>query len=77
MERALIGTSYASTIIRFCKARYGNKDMAAIVSQHAGKDVWEKRIKHSEEYMIQKSWRAKRTRRWWHTSIGTVKPMWP
>ena len=56
MERALIGTPYASTIVRFCKARDGNKAMAAIVSQHAGKDVWEKRIKHSEEYMIQKTW---------------------
>ena len=30
--------------------------MAAIIYQHAGKDVWEKRIKHSEEYMFQKSW---------------------
>ena len=30
--------------------------MAVIVSQNAGKDVWEKRIKHSEEYMIQKIW---------------------
>ena len=40
MERALIGTPYASTIVRFCKSRDGNKAMAAIVSQHAGKDVW-------------------------------------
>ena len=47
MERALIGTPYASTIVHFCKARDGNKAMAAIVSQHVGKDVWEKRIKHS------------------------------
>ena len=30
--------------------------MAAIISQHAGKDVWEKRIKPSEEYMVQKIW---------------------
>ena len=30
--------------------------MAAIVSQHTGNDVWEKRIKHSDEYIIQKSW---------------------
>ena len=30
--------------------------MAEIIYQHAGKDVWEKRIKHSEEYMVQKSW---------------------
>ena len=30
--------------------------MAAIISQQAGKDVWEKRIKHSENYMVQKSW---------------------
>ena len=56
MERALIGTPYDSTIVRFCKAQDGNKAMAAIVSQHAGKDVWENRIKHSEEYMIQKTW---------------------
>ena len=56
MERELIGTPYASTIVRFRKARDGNKAMAEIVSQHAGKDVWEKRIKHTEEYMIQKSW---------------------
>ena len=56
MERALIGTPYASTIVRFRKARYGNKAMSAIVSPHARKDLWEKLIKHSEEYMIQKSW---------------------
>ena len=30
--------------------------MAAIISQHAGKGMWEKRIKHSEDYMVQKSW---------------------
>ena len=48
MGRALIGTPYASTIVRFRKARDENKAMAAIVSQHSGKDVWEKRIKHSE-----------------------------
>ena len=40
IERALIGTPYASTIVRFRKARDGNKAMAAIISQHAGKDVW-------------------------------------
>ena len=33
--------------------------MAAIVSQHAGKDVRKKRIKQSEEYMIQKNWTGK------------------
>ena len=53
-ERALIGTSYASTTARFRKAQDKNKAMAAIVSQNAGKDMWEKQIKHSEEYMIQK-----------------------
>ena len=58
MERAMIGTPYASTIVRFRKAQDGNKATAAIVSQHAEKDVWEKRIKHSKEYMIQKSWKG-------------------
>ena len=56
MERALKGTPYASTIVLFRKGRDGNKAMAVIISQHAGKDVWEKRIKHSEDYMVQKSW---------------------
>ena len=56
MERALIGTPYASTIVHFRKGRYGNKAMADIISQQAGKDVWENRIKHSEDYMVQKSW---------------------
>ena len=39
MERALIEKSYASTIVRFRKARDVNKAMAAKVSQNAGKDV--------------------------------------
>ena len=56
MERALIGTPYASTIFRFRKARDVNKAMAAIFPQHAGKDVWEKLIKHSKDYMVQESW---------------------
>ena len=30
--------------------------MAVIISQHARKDVWEKRINHSECYMVQKIW---------------------
>ena len=34
MERALIGTPYASTIVRFCKAQDGNKAMAAIYGSH-------------------------------------------
>ena len=39
MERALIGTPYASTIVRFCKGRDGNKAMEDIISQHAKKDM--------------------------------------
>ena len=35
MERALIGTPYPSTIVRFRKAQDGNKAMAAIVSWRA------------------------------------------
>ena len=77
MERALIGTPYASTIVLFRKARDGNKAMAAIISLHAGKDVWEKRIKHSEEYMVQKSWTGQTRQTLVRISIGTVKPMWP
>ena len=77
MERELIGTPYSSTIVRFRKAQDGDKAMASIVSQHAEKYVWEKRIKHSEEYMIQKTWKGQLARRRWHTSIVTVKPMCP
>ena len=40
IERSLIGTPNASIIVCFCKSRDGNKAMAAIISQHARKDVW-------------------------------------
>ena len=48
MEQALSGSNYSSTITQFRKKREGGKAFKALVSQHAGKPVWEKRIKDVE-----------------------------
>ena len=40
MERALSGTTYASTIIRYRRDRGVSSVMEALVSQHAGKQLW-------------------------------------
>ena len=45
MEQALSGSNYSLTIIQFQKKREGDKAFKALVSQHAGKPVYEKRIK--------------------------------
>ena len=45
MERSLSGSKYSLTIIQFQKKREGDKAFKALVSQHAGKPVYEKRIK--------------------------------
>ena len=52
MEQALSGPNYSSTIIRSRKKREGDKDFKALVSQHAGKPVWEKGIKDAETYLM-------------------------
>ena len=48
MERALSASNYSSTVIKFRKKREGDKAFKALVSQHRGKPVWEKRIKDAE-----------------------------
>ena len=50
MEQALSGSNYSLTIIQFRKKREGDKALKAILSQHAGKPVLEKRIKDAETY---------------------------
>ena len=52
MERSLSGSNYSSTIVQFLKNREGDKAFNALVYQHAGKPVWEKRIKDAETYLM-------------------------
>ena len=52
MERALSGSQYALTIVQFRKKREGSEYFRVLVSQHAGKPVWEKRIEAAESYMM-------------------------
>ena len=47
IERTLTGTSHSSVIIRFRHTRNGKVEMDALVSQFAGKVVWENRIKYA------------------------------
>ncbi len=41
IEAALCGTSISPSIAQFCKTRDGRAAYLALVSQHAGRDVWE------------------------------------
>ena len=46
MKTALSGTTYPLTIICYRRERDGSSVMEALVSQHTGKQVWEKSIKY-------------------------------
>ena len=52
----MTGTSYFSAIIPFCRARNGKSAMDAVVSQFAGKAVWELRIKEAQYYLMNRKW---------------------
>ena len=52
----MTGTSYSSAIISFRRARNGKADMDAVVSQFAGKAVWELRIKEAQECLMNRKW---------------------
>ena len=54
IERTLTGTSHLSAIIRFRRTRDGKGSMDALVSQFAGKVVWERKIKDAQDYIINK-----------------------
>ena len=56
MERALSVSNYSSTIVKFWKKREGDKAFKALVSQHDGKPVWEKRIKDAKTYLMNRKW---------------------
>ena len=56
MERAPSGLQYASAIVRFRKKQEDNEAFWELVAQHAGKPVWEKRIKDSESYKMNHKW---------------------
>ena len=56
MEIGLRGSAYAATMVKYRKKRDGVGAMTALVSQHAGKSVWEKRIKTAEDYIQSRKW---------------------
>lgn len=56
IETGLRGTSYASTVVRFRQAGDGRGCFLALESTHAGKSVWEKRIKDAEAILSGREW---------------------
>ena len=52
MDWALSGSQFAPKIVRFLKKKKDNEEIRALFAQHAGKPVWEKRIKDTDSYMI-------------------------
>ena len=45
-----------ATVVRFRKSRDDRSAMMAIISQHAGKSVWEGRIKDATDFLTRRKW---------------------
>ena len=56
IESALRGTPTSASIAQFRKSRDGHAAYMAVVTQHAGKDVWDKLHKDAEETLQSRKW---------------------
>jgi hypothetical protein len=56
LEVALRASALAASLVRFRRKKDGRGGWLDVVSQHAGKSVWEQRIKDSEDYMMRREW---------------------
>ena len=56
LQIALRGTPYESSIAAGRKKRQGRISYLAVISQHAGKDVYEKLIREAETFLKTKTW---------------------
>ncbi len=56
IEVALRGTSISPLIAQFCKTRDGRAAYLALVSQHAGRDVWDKLQRKAEHKLQNVKW---------------------
>ena len=56
MEIGLRGTTFAASIVRYRNKQDGCKAMEALTAQHAGKPVWESRIKECQRTLQQHKW---------------------
>ena len=56
LQVALRGTPFESSIASGRKRREGRKSYNSVISQHAGRDVYEKLIREAELYLKTKTW---------------------
>ncbi len=61
IEVALRGTSISPLIAQFCKTRDGHAAYLALVSQHAGRDVWDKLQRKAEHKLQNVKWNGQTT----------------
>lgn len=58
LEEATRNTIYASTISPHSKTMNGRAAYLALISQHAGKDKWEKDITEQEDFLHNRKWKG-------------------
>jgi hypothetical protein len=61
IEAALRGTSISPSIAQFCKTHDGCAAYLALVSQHAGRDVWDKLQREAEHKLQNVKWNGQTT----------------
>ena len=58
LEEATRGTIYSATLAPFTRSKNGRDAYLAIMSQHAGKDKWEKELKDHNEFLSTRLWKG-------------------
>lgn len=58
LEEATRSTVYSSSLKPFQRSKNGRGAFLALMSQHAGKDKWEKELKHQEGFMKSRVWKG-------------------
>ena len=56
LETALRASTLASSLVGFRRKKDGRGAWFDIISQHAGKSLWESRIKEAEDYLMRREW---------------------
>ena len=58
LEEALRGTQYSASLKPYQRSKDGRAAHAAVISQYAGKDKWQKQLKSCQDLMYTRQWKG-------------------
>ena len=58
LEKATRGTIYSASLAPYARSKNGREAYMALMSQHAGKDKWEKEIKDQNDFLTTRVWKG-------------------